>query len=236
MIRNGVVIILIFLMGISLWACAPKPATETKPVTTPAKPAELPSTVPAETKAAQMNPIWTVARQGWNEFIDPAFAGSTNDLSCNSCHPYGGKDPSRDAKAKGTLLLKSISFPKVVTMVGKNPITLEEMINFCITNPLKGKALPKDDPKMKSMVGLLNVLVPRAFNDDALPIINAKCSGCHAGGNPALVNLTDKDTASRVAEKVRELVEVGKMPKSGTLTDQEYLTLIIWGTTELDKK
>jgi hypothetical protein len=26
------------------------------------------------------------------------------------------------------------------------------------------------------------------------------------------------------------------MPKSGTLTDQEYLTLIIWGTTELDKK
>lgn len=236
-VKEKVVIILIFIMGFSLWACASKPAKEAKPETTPGKPAEVPATTSAETKPAQMNPIWTVAHQGWNEFKDPAFAGSTNDLSCNSCHPYGGKDTSPNAKATGTLLLKATSFPKVVTMAGKNEITLDEMVNFCITNPLKGTALDKDDPKMKSMVGLLKVMVPRSLKDDALPIINAKCAGCHSGSSPAAgVDLTNKETAVQEAVKVRELVDVGKMPKGGTLTDQEYLTLIIWGTTEVAKK
>ncbi|MCF8383555.1 MAG: cytochrome C [Chlorobium sp.] len=62
-------------------------------------------------------------------FNDPALGGSTNSMSCNSCHPSG----------------------KGLEHAWKNP-KLAETINVCITGQLTGKALPLDSMEMRSLV------------------------------------------------------------------------------------
>ena len=68
-------------------------------------------------------------------FNDPAFAMSTNDKSCNSCHPDGkGIGPATNGD-------------------------YSEMINRCIVGALRGQPLEKDSKKMQAMQAYLQSLV-----------------------------------------------------------------------------
>ncbi len=42
--------------------------------------------------------------------------------------------------------------------MGKKQATIEDAINFCIQNALKGQALSKDSPKMKDLAAYLKTL------------------------------------------------------------------------------
>ncbi len=69
----------------------------------------------------------------------------TSGMSCTSCH------------ADAAQLKLNLAFPHHVSMVKKS-VTLPEMINFCITNPLKGKAIAEDGDKMKAMIAYYNFM------------------------------------------------------------------------------
>jgi len=68
-------------------------------------------------------------------FNDPTFAMSTNENSCNSCHP--------DGKGIGAIPGGDYS----------------DMINRCIVAPLKGQPLEIESKKMLAMQAYLNSLV-----------------------------------------------------------------------------
>ncbi len=61
-------------------------------------------------------------------FNDKALGGSTNDNSCNSCHP-DGKGLEKAGTRKG----------------------LEGMINQCVAGPLKGTKLDESSSEMQSL-------------------------------------------------------------------------------------
>jgi cytochrome c len=85
------------------------------------------------------------AEEGRKLFNDPAFAGSTNSMSCNTCH-------------RGGMRLEKAGTRKYTTFMGTGITTLEEVVNVCITNPLKGKALAVDSKEMKDMVAYIKSL------------------------------------------------------------------------------
>ena len=85
------------------------------------------------------------AQEGKKLFNDPTLGGSTNERSCNSCH-MGGKG----IEQAGT---------KVYTkFMGQGVSSLEEVINVCITNPLRGKALPSESKQMQDIVAYIRTL------------------------------------------------------------------------------
>lgn len=67
-------------------------------------------------------------------FNDPAFAMSTNDKSCNTCHP-GGQGISAGANGD-----------------------YANMINRCIVGALKGQPLEEDSEKMQAMQAYIRSL------------------------------------------------------------------------------
>jgi thiosulfate dehydrogenase len=62
----------------------------------------------------------------------------TNGVACAQCHPNAANTHPE-------------TYPKFQKQIGK-VITLPEMINWCLRNPLEGKPLGLDDPKMTAMV------------------------------------------------------------------------------------
>jgi len=58
----------------------------------------------------------------------------TNGVACAQCHPNGANTHPE-------------TYPKFQKQLGK-VIPLREMINWCLRNPLEGKPLAYDDPKM----------------------------------------------------------------------------------------
>lgn len=78
-------------------------------------------------------------KKGKALFNDVKFAGGTEGKSCSSCHPNGkGLEKSADKKE--------------FNIMGKKQIGLEEAVNFCIENALKGKAI---DPKSEQMMDIV---------------------------------------------------------------------------------
>lgn len=191
---------------------------------------------------AGMGAFFTNARRGFDFFKDPTLSGSENDNSCMTCHPYGGAGAGvMGHTPTGSMIGVAEEFPKAVGMVaeklGKDPITLTQMINFCITNPLAGTALAEDDPTMLALLDFHKVLIPQTYEADALPVIKKSCGGCHTGEAPhTKIALDNKDTALETVEKTRELVDSGVMPKNGSLDAKSFLTLIVWATNEIDAK
>ena len=79
----------------------------------------------------------------WNAaFMDVAIEGErlfhsalgTNKVSCDMCHPNASNTHPE-------------TYPKFQKQLGK-VVALRDMINWCIENPLEGKPLTLDDPKM----------------------------------------------------------------------------------------
>ena len=75
---------------------------------------------------AQGRALWTDGKLG------------TNGVSCAQCHPNAANTHPE-------------TYPKFQKQIGK-VITLPEMINWCLRNPLEGQPLALDDPKMTAMV------------------------------------------------------------------------------------
>jgi thiosulfate dehydrogenase len=58
-------------------------------------------------------------------------------VSCDQCHPNASNTHPE-------------TYPKFQKQIGK-VVTLFEMLNWCIQNPLEGKTLAADDPKMVAL-------------------------------------------------------------------------------------
>ncbi|MEK6527933.1 MAG: hypothetical protein AAB089_00960 [Nitrospirota bacterium] len=79
------------------------------------------------------------AAKGKALFHDPKLGGGTTGKSCNSCHP-GGKG------------LEKAGSKKEFNFMGMKQNSLEEVVNLCIIEPLKGKAI---DPKGADMANIV---------------------------------------------------------------------------------
>ena len=81
----------------------------------------------------------TVVKEG-----DRLFHSSTlgkNKVSCDQCHPNGANTHPE-------------TYPKFQKQLGR-VISLFEMVNFCIRNPLEGDPLAADDPKMVALLAYM---------------------------------------------------------------------------------
>ena len=74
----------------------------------------------------------SVVKKGRNLWTDPNLG--TNGVACAQCHPNAANTNPE-------------TYPKFQKQIGR-VIALREMINWCLRNPLEGKELPADDPKM----------------------------------------------------------------------------------------
>ena len=100
-------------------------------------------------------------KQGKALFNDPKLG--TTDMNCSSCHKDGGTVDVEmgDMKLKAFDALNT-HYPKYVSMMGQidKVITLDQMVNFCVTNPLKGKALAWDDQRLADLVAYCTWVKP----------------------------------------------------------------------------
>ena len=65
----------------------------------------------------------------------------TNKVSCDQCHPNAANTHPE-------------TYPKFQQQLGR-VITLSEMVNWCIQNPLEGDPLPLDDAKMTALLSYI---------------------------------------------------------------------------------
>lgn len=74
----------------------------------------------------------SVVQTGRELWVSPALG--TNGVACAQCHPNAANTHPE-------------TYPKFQQQIGR-VIPLRDMINWCIQNPLEGKPLALDDPKM----------------------------------------------------------------------------------------
>ncbi len=72
----------------------------------------------------------------------------TTGQSCATCHA----DPAELAGI-------AHKYPKYLKM-GKKVVTLDQIVNLCIVNPMKGKALAWDDQRMADLVAFMATVAP----------------------------------------------------------------------------
>jgi cytochrome c len=66
----------------------------------------------------------------------------TNGVACGQCHPNAANTHPE-------------TYPKFQKQLGK-VAQLFEMVNWCLKNPLEGKPLAADDPKMTAIIAYVN--------------------------------------------------------------------------------
>ncbi len=86
--------------------------------------------------------IWAASTQAFVEegnrvFHDADLLGGTVAVSCDMCHPDASNTHPE-------------TYPKYQVQLGRVAL-LRDMINWCIENPVRGKPLADDDPKMRAM-------------------------------------------------------------------------------------
>jgi thiosulfate dehydrogenase len=81
----------------------------------------------------------TVVAKGRALWTSPELG--TNGVACAQCHPNGADTHPE-------------TYPKFQQQLGR-VATLRDMINWCIQNPLEGKTLALDDPKMVAIEAYL---------------------------------------------------------------------------------
>ncbi len=89
-------------------------------------------------------------KRGMELFKDASLG--TTGMSCNSCHMEGGTKPGK----MGDMEIKPFHnlgdhYPKHFAM-GKKVMTLDQVVNLCITSPMKGEALKWDDQRLADLV------------------------------------------------------------------------------------
>jgi cytochrome c len=78
-------------------------------------------------------------------FQDKKFGNGTAGKSCNSCHPEG-----RGLEMSGV--------KKEFNIMGKKQNSLEEAVNFCIVNAVKGTAIDANGQDMKDIISYIKSL------------------------------------------------------------------------------
>ena len=78
----------------------------------------------------------TVVKEGRQHFASPTLG--TNGVACAQCHPNAANTHPE-------------TYPKFQKQLGK-VITIAEMINWCIANPLEGERLDKNGKKMTALI------------------------------------------------------------------------------------
>jgi thiosulfate dehydrogenase len=86
--------------------------------------------------------IWAAStedfvREGNRIFHDDKALGGTIAVSCDMCHPNAANTHPE-------------TYPKFQVQLGRVAL-LRDMINWCVENPVRGKPLAEDDPKMKAL-------------------------------------------------------------------------------------
>jgi thiosulfate dehydrogenase len=77
----------------------------------------------------------TVVTKGRELFTSPKLG--TNGVACAQCHPNAANTHPE-------------TYPKFQTQLKKVAL-LRDMVNWCILNPLEGKELAENDPKLKAL-------------------------------------------------------------------------------------
>jgi cytochrome c len=77
----------------------------------------------------------TVVKEG--ELLFHSSALGKNKVSCDQCHPNASNTHPE-------------TYPKFQKQIGK-VVSLAEMINWCLRNPLEGEPLAIDDPRMTAL-------------------------------------------------------------------------------------
>ncbi len=78
-------------------------------------------------------------KEGRKNFTDAKLG--ENGLACNQCHPNASNTHPE-------------TYPKFQKQLGR-VVTIAEMINWCISNPLEGKNLGLDSKKMVSLIAYI---------------------------------------------------------------------------------
>jgi cytochrome c len=81
----------------------------------------------------------TVVMEGEKLFHSPSLG--KNKVSCDQCHPNGANTHPE-------------TYPKFQQQIGR-VVSLFEMVNWCIQNPLEGDPLAAGDPKMVALVSYM---------------------------------------------------------------------------------
>lgn len=122
---------------------AAQQATQNKPKS--AAPAPSVHNVPSE----QTTPYTERDKQTWERelkkeiaygdqlFHDDQLIGSTIGVACAMCHPNASNTHPE-------------TYPKFQVQLAKVAL-LRDMVNWCIENPIQGKKLAPDDPKMRAL-------------------------------------------------------------------------------------
>jgi cytochrome c len=105
-------------------------------------------------------------KRGKALFNDPKLG--TNGTSCSSCHKDGGMVDGimGEMKVKAFDALNT-KYPRYVNMMGQidKVITLDQMVNFCIVNPMGGKALAADSQDLADLVAYCSWVTPSPLNN-----------------------------------------------------------------------
>ncbi len=104
----------------------------------------LPLTLQADEFTKQDLKLWqdefmTVVGEGRKVFTDPKLG--TNGVVCAQCHPNGANTHPE-------------TYPKFQKQLGR-VAQMWEMVNWCIRNPLEGKDLAVDDPRMTAILSYI---------------------------------------------------------------------------------
>ena len=81
----------------------------------------------------------SVVMEGEKVFHSPKLG--SNKVSCDQCHPNAANTHPE-------------TYPKFQQQIGK-VVSLFEMVNWCIRNPLEGDPLAADDPKMVALLAYI---------------------------------------------------------------------------------
>jgi len=82
----------------------------------------------------------TVVKEGDKLFHSSALG--KNKVSCDQCHPNAANTHPE-------------TYPKFQKQIGR-VITLFEMVNWCLRNPLEGDPLAADDPRMVALLAYIH--------------------------------------------------------------------------------
>jgi thiosulfate dehydrogenase len=75
--------------------------------------------------------------EGYKAFHNAQALGGSIGISCDMCHPNASNTHPE-------------SYPKYQVQLKKGAL-LRDMINWCIENPMKGKPLPENDPRLRAV-------------------------------------------------------------------------------------
>jgi len=100
-------------------------------------------------------------KRGKALFSDPELG--TNGMSCNSCHKDGGTVDGIMGEMK-VMAFEGLNakYPRYMSMMGQidKVITLDQMVNFCVVNPMAGTALAADDQQLADLVAYCSWVKP----------------------------------------------------------------------------